>query len=429
MRRKDCDSLIRVNKPLAGRHRDMLERFPFPGSEPRASARADSGGLVGIRQAKPRHTITSFAATRRALLATAIVMSGAAEVLAGSVRLWPSATVVNDTVHLSDLCELAGFDLTDEETFGDIIVAPAPPAGGTRIVHIDMIRDALVSAKANMARVTLRGATQCTVSRPAPPEMVEQAGRKETDPAGYRTGAGSVLPSSSDGSASGSGECTLRQAVIGHFNAELQRFGGRAEVVFDRTSDQVLDLCGPDYQFKVTRRKGPLLGLTSVQVQVLAAGEVVQTVPLVVQVTTTLEAVAARRSINQDATIRSTDVHVVPLTVTSLDRLGLNDAAMAVGQRAKRFIPVGTVIDPGMLEQVPLVQRGELVTLVSSVGAVRVVTTGKATQAGLFGEVITVRAADDRCVEVDATVTGRGEVQVSPGKAALATSHIAMGTK
>ena len=391
MRRKDCDSLIRVNEPPAGRR---------------------------------THTVMW-----QAVLATAIVMSGGAEVLAGSVRLWPSATVVDDMVRLNDLCELTGFDLADEETFAAVIVAPAPPAGGTRIVHMDMIRAALVSAKANMARVTLRGATQCTVSHPALPEVVERVPRRQTNPAGHRNGTRHALLSSNDGSVSASGESTLRQAVIDHFNRELRRFGGRAEVVFDRTSDQVLDLCGPDYQFKVTRRKGSPLGLTSVQVQVLAAGEVVQTVPLVVQVTTTLEAVAARRSINQDATIRSTDVHVVPLTVTSLDRLSLNDPAMAIGQRAKRFIPVGTVIDPGMLEQVPLVQRGELVTLVSAVGAVRVVTTGKATQAGLFGEVITVRAADDRRVEVDATVIGRGEVQVSPGRVAPATSHLAMGTK
>ena len=61
--------------------------------------------------------------------------------------------------------------------------------------------------------------------------------------------------------------------------------------------------------------------------------------------------------------------------------------------------------------------RGQLVTLASVQGAVRVVTTAKALQDGLLGETITVRAVDNRHVELDAVVVGPVSVQVGTGMA------------
>ncbi|UCE58580.1 MAG: flagellar basal body P-ring formation protein FlgA [Phycisphaerales bacterium] len=349
------------------------------------------------------------------LTAIALCASGA-ETFAGTVRLWSSAVVVGDTVQLSDVSELTGFHSDSEQMLTSLVLMSAPPVGGSRVIHMDMVRSALREAGANLSQLTLRGAMQCAVSRPSQPVTPPvSTGRAQEDvSSGHPHRQAGAVPSGSSGPAD---KTTLRQAVIDYFDREFARYGGKAEVLFDRTSEQILDLAGPEYQFNVRRRNGSALGLTPLEVDVVAGGRVVQTVPLVVQVNMSRRCVAARRSINQNATIRASDVDMVTASVTRVDKLGVGDVGMVIGQRAKRFVPAGTLIEPSMLESVPLVRRGDIVRLASVVGAIRVVTSARATEDGLLGDVITVRAADNKRVEFEAVVVGPQQVQIGAGSA------------
>ena len=152
-----------------------------------------------------------------------------------------------------------------------------------------------------------------------------------------------------------------------------------------------------------------------------------QTVPVVAQVSLVRPALVARRSINQGAVIRPQEVELVPLTFSRTDKLGIDDTAQVIGQQAKRFISAGSLIDCSMIESVPLVTRGQLVTLTSVAGAVRVVTTAKALEDGLLGETIAVRAADDKRVEFDAVVVGPGAVDIGYGQTAKRLASAAGG--
>ena len=363
---------------------------------------------------------------RTAVIAAIVAASAPFHALGASIRVWPSAVVVDETVRLADLCELSGFDIETERVLQTVVVAEAPPASGSRLIHIDMSRQAVAAAGTNMATVTLSGATQCAVTRPKvlEPSSASNAFSRDRTVVGKRDGA--AAPAKTTGAQQGS-RLTLRLAVVDYFNKEFVRYGGTAEVVFDRTSRQILDLSGPQYEFRVRRRGGSPLGLTPLEVDVLADGRTVQTVPLVVQVTMLRHAVVARRSVNQGAAIRAADVHLLAMSFTRLDRLGLDDTAMAIGQRAKRFIPAGTSLDPAMLEQVPLVLRGQLVQLTSVAGSVRIVTTAKAAEDGLLGELIKVRAVDNKRVEFDAMIVGSGEVQIGTGLAGQRWMRLAMG--
>ncbi len=357
---------------------------------------------------------------RRLVLIALLVGAVSGPALAGTVRLWPSASVVDDTVKLSDLCELTGFDLEIEQALTDLSIADAPPTGGRRLIHIDMIRAAIAASGANMATLALHGATQCTVSRPSVPPR--GSNRRSNLPAlntAPPTSAQNtaLLPTGVRPEAETNHAATLRQAIIDYFDTEFERYHGKSQVIFDRVSEHVLGLSGPEYRFRIQHRRGSPLGLTSIEVDILTDDRVVQTVPMVVQVSMMRKVVAARRSVNQGATVRTSDVHLVPMTVTRLDKLGHDNLAMVVGQRAKRYLPVGTLIEPEMLEAVPLVQRGELVSLASVVGGIRITTTGKAAETGLLGDVIKVRAANDRRVEYDATVVGPGQVEIAAAAA------------
>jgi len=341
------------------------------------------------------------------VLATSALASPAE---AGTVRLWPSAVVVDSSIRLADLCELRDFEPARGRQLAELVIGHAPPPGGSRVIHLEMIRSALGAGGANMATITLRGSTRCAVTRPSPIAEAEPTSQAaSTFRPDAETGDVPRVPTPPEGPR------TLRQAVIDQINEALARYGGRAEVVFDRTSTQALDLSGPTYSFNVRRRGSSPLGLVQLEVDVISERGTLQTVPVVAQVSLVRPALVARRSINQGAVIQPQEVDLVPLTFSRTDNLGIGDTAQVIGQRAKRFIAAGTLIDLSLIESVPLVTRGQLVTLTSVAGAVRVVTTAKALEDGLLGETIAVRAADDRRVEFDAVVVGPGAVDIGYG--------------
>ncbi len=345
---------------------------------------------------------------------------------AGAVRLWPTAVVVSDTIRLDDVCVLQGFDADSEAPLSKTIITEAPAPGGSRIVHLEMIRSALAAQGVNLADVTLSGALRCSVTRPAavdaahsgaPSIRGDRSGdRSVIAPAGRRGSdsrqTNSVLSQRDGSDEAGSNLRTLRAAVIDHFNDELIRFHGKADISFDRTDEQVLDLSGPDYAFRVRPNGSAKLGLVSLDVDVLSGDRIVQTVPLLVQASMVRPTVVARRAINQGAAIQASDVDIISLQYAALNRLGIDDPQRVVGQRARRLIRAGSTINPDMLERVPLVVRGQLVSVASVVGGVRVVTSGKASGSGHLGDVVTVRPTDRRRVEFDATVVGPGQVQL-----------------
>lgn len=358
------------------------------------------------------------------VLTAVLVAAGAvAPVEGGSARMWSTAVVLGDRVRVSDLCELSGFSESDTKNLAELVVADAPPVGGSRIVHMKMIRSALRAGGANMALLTVRGARRCTVTRPSTAVIARPKGtsvasnQSPPDVPGRRKN--SVEPTR------GENPETLRSAVRSYFDQKLHRFGGRAEVVFQNTNQQMLDLSGPTYTFVIRAKNDSPLGLIQLEVEVRSAGATVQTVPLVVQVTMVRNVVVARRGIGQDATIQPADVEVVPLRFSRLSRLGVASMSQVVGQRAKRYVAAGTTIELGMLESIPLIKRGQFVRLTSVSGGIRIVTTGKAMRDGFLGDLLPIRSSGDKRVEIEAIVVGPGAAQV--GGAPLGKARVALG--
>lgn len=364
---------------------------------------------------------TGSAIARKVRTGAVLVAMLASVAQAGVIRLWPSAVVVQDEIRLGDVCEFLEFPPDEESKLAELVWMSAPSPGGSRILSLDSLREIVAPTNVNLADITFRGATECAVTRPAelaPP--VPDAGHETavggrarfgvapTDRASGNSQAPPELAELPDNAYAG----TLRQAVIDFLNRELARYGGSAEVIFDHTSEQVLQLSAPEFTFEVRRRGGAPLGLVPLEVDVLAQNRLLQTTALVVQVAMRRSVAIARRPINQDATVRASDVELAALRLSQLDRIGLDDPAIVIGQRARRFIAAGTQLEAAMFAPVPLVQRGELVTLVSVIGGVSVVTTAKADATGLLGETVKVRGLESKRSEFDAVVVGPGRVQV-----------------
>jgi flagella basal body P-ring formation protein FlgA len=136
--------------------------------------------------------------------------------------------------------------------------------------------------------------------------------------------------------------------------------------------------------------------------------------------------VVARRAVNQGAEVRPGDVHLVEMSFERFDRLGTADLARAIGQRAKRFVPPGTMIEPRNLETVPLVKRGQLVDVYSAVGGVTVVTVAKAVEPGGYGDAVELRDARRRGRPLIGVVTGPRRVEIRGDAGGTAERRLAV---
>lgn len=329
---------------------------------------------------------------------------------ADSVRIYPTAVVTADQVLIADVCQLRGVEASLAETMNHQLVTDAPVDGGTKIVHMQMIRDALAAGGANMATLIVTGARECTISRPAPSKPKEESSA-DIKARTTKTPSAETTPVTPQAKAVKTPlNKTLRQAVTDDFNREYARRGGTIELEFDRTSGAALELAG--YEFIVRRKPGPRPELALVEVDVMQDQNVVQTVAMTVRATLQRQVAVALRAINQGATIRPADVDLRTMTFNRLDTATIGDLSECIGQRAKRFIAENNVIEPAAIEGVPLVARGQLVTLTSVCGAIRVVSSGRAEREGHLGEMITVRAVDDTKAEYDGVVVGPGKVEL-----------------
>ena len=343
-------------------------------------------------------------------LLCAIVM--AAPAFAATVRLRATTVVVADEIRMADVCDFVGFDAITEEQAAAVVLAASPKAGDSATIRALAVRAVLARTEINMAGVTLAGATRCVVSRPAK-RIQHSAFRTQNVPVGP--------PSRFHPSAHSSSSPTLRDAVHDHFARLLDRYRGRPDIVFDRTDTEVLGLSAETHAFTVRTRNEVPLGLVQVEVDVVADGQDERTIPLVVKVSMLRDVLVAHRAINQGATLRAADIERMSLTFTRVDgRLGVVDADRIIGKRAKRFITPGSVIRMDQLENVPLVNRGQLVQLRSREGNIQIVTTGKAMQGGMLGEIITVRALDRGRLQFEATIVGAGVVEVGHASPRLA---------
>jgi flagella basal body P-ring formation protein FlgA len=308
------------------------------------------------------------------------------------VRLWPRAAVGGERIVLSDVAELRGGSAPRREALAGVVLKAAPAGGGVCRVSVDDVTKGLELAGENLAEVLLGGATACDVRR-AFVGRGEGAVSAAADRNGQRTLAE-----------------RLREYLVGR--AGVPGAPG-VEVRFSRASRAALELSEPEYAFRILTRGGEGLGLVSVEVELVRDGQVLQRVPVVAQVSAEVAVVVARRSINRGAEIEAADVGLERRRFDRLDQIGLTDLSAAVGQQAVRFIGLGEALGPRDLRPLPLVKRGDVVTVRLRQGGVVVEAAGKALGPGCYGETVEVRGPGSKD-GFSAKVTGARTVEVCP---------------
>lgn len=346
---------------------------------------------------------TKGIANRTTVQRAAIValLAWASPALAGSVSLWREAVVTDDDVRIADVCRLEGLDAATAGSIGDLVVRESPQVGGSIIVTVDEVRRALADGGANLATIVLKGAAHCDVTRPKRVESRLPADGADASSRGAARSSRQEKPTR-----------TLRDAIEAFLQDDLGVQGATVHVQFGRTTGGLLELSEPEYTFDIKRSTGRKLGLVGLNVTVVSGSEPVQEVPVLVEVSFTKPTVVAARAINVGATISPLDVRVVDMTFDQRDRVGAGDPDAIVGQRAKRFIPAGQIVSARDIEPVPLVKRGQVVSVHSQVGGVSIVTAAKALSSGTYGDAVELRTGERGARQFTGTVTGPGRVRI-----------------
>jgi flagella basal body P-ring formation protein FlgA len=287
----------------------------------------------------------------------------------------PQAVVQGEKVLLADLAGIEGLDEATMRTMRQIEVAGSPAPGEAENLDVELVRKALVLAKVNLSDLCIGGSASCKVYRPAAPSSEQLATASSKAPRPGQEEPRTV-------------EAAARKAL----GDRLVKFEGQVEVRFGQVSKGVLGLGGKDVVFNVRPRTGALLGLLNVEVDIVEAGKVARTVPVMAEVALTKGVVVARRPINRGSMVRAEDVGLEERRFTKIEDLGLITTAGVLGREAKRYIDRGEMLTTRDVQAMPLVRRGEYVTVWFHRGGLSVRGSAKALKEGVQGERIEVKS-------------------------------------
>jgi len=153
-----------------------------------------------------------------------------------------------------------------------------------------------------------------------------------------------------------------------------------------------------------------LRGHVSFAVEIAVDGLVTRRVIVAALIRTYDTVLVAARQLGARAAIGPDDVRPVRMETTQWIGRPLTGLAQVAGKRTKRIVGEGSALSEEFLEDIPLVEHGDHVTLRAVAGGVSVVTGAVALEDGRAGSVITVRLANAR-ERLRVRVTGAGQVQ------------------
>lgn len=334
-------------------------------------------------------------------VATVLMSGTAVRAEPASVRIWPNAVVDDGVVRLSDVAQIVG----GTGAIDSLEIAKAPAAGGREVLRHEEILDRLRQAGVNVADVRMSGAIRCEVTRPAP--------RDDAGAAQVASPPSNPTPLVEAPHANRHVSKTLGGAVESYIRAALATYEGEVDIQFNRSQklQSALMLSGPRFSFRIEPPSTMPLGLVSLTVDVFDNGHPVQDVPVVAEVALIRRVVTAKRPINRGMTISDGDVSLELRRFDNISRIGVVDPRAVIGQRARSFIDRGDMVLARDVEPLPLVKRGDFVTVYRRQAGLLVRTVGKALGGGSYGDTISVKNEGSKR-SYEATITGPQTVEV-----------------
>ena len=338
---------------------------PHPQAPPTASGPLEGGALI-----------YQFTSNRALVVATAALLAifvEARPLAAAVIEMKRDVSVDHNIIRLADVATVYDALPEEREALETVYVTLSPAAGQAKTVALDDVRGRLRAQGVNLGTIILEGPLATTVRRTA--------------------ARGSLAARETPRSA-------LTDLVTAFVAQELGREAAEVEVAFDGVTARRLDrLATAGLRFAVTRAgDAPLaLGPNGLVLLGYEGREVRDRLSIAVQVKAYSPVPVAGRTIARGQTLTAGDIVVERRLSDDAAAAALTPADL-VGRRAQRAVPQGAAIEPEMVADVPLVRRGDVVTVIARAPNIQVKTLGVALEDGAARQTIKVRNVDSRKV-------------------------------
>ncbi|MFA5864408.1 MAG: flagellar basal body P-ring formation chaperone FlgA [Phycisphaerae bacterium] len=315
------------------------------------------------------------------------------------IRLWTEATVTDPQIKLSQIASIRG-DETSIAAIRNLTLTSDLNVSRKINLRASQIADRLGEAGFNVSQIAITGAANCVINY----EPSSQTKKMDE--------TGTSLDLAVKQAAPASLEARLREIICQNLETKALPKEHEVKINFNSALRDVLAMTDPAYQFEINpQRTSTWLGLVAFKVKIWRNGQVLQTLPIMADVRVRLPLLIAAKTINSKARIGKSDVEKNWREVGNVNGKFMTDIGDVLDQQAKKMIQTGSVITGDLLESVPLVRRGQLITVVYQKGGLEIKTVGKSMQNGYKNEIIQVR--NERSKELfHARVTGEGRVCV-----------------
>ena len=206
-------------------------------------------------------------------------------------------------------------------------------------------------------------------------------------------------------------ESEIHAAVTAYVGEMLADFEGEIDVKVRRRGDLRVDGVGavklrvrPD-RFRSHARSVPVV------LEVVRGPAVIQEYSLIAEVRYFDDVVVATRSIDRGESIVDNAVTTERREVTTILGRYVSRLSDIVNKRAKMRIGMGRPLSDRYLEQIPVVEKGDMVRIQAKIGGIVATAVGIARENGEKGDRITVQNAESR-EKLLAEVVAPGTVQV-----------------
>jgi len=291
------------------------------------------------------------------------------------LTLQASAVVDGENVLLGDVVQLNNENAN--KALLKTVVGRSPNPGQTRFVSADYIRIRLRQAGFDADAITFEGPQDVKVSR-----------HWASLPAGR-----------------------IRLAVE---TAIRSRMPWNAEdvTVSDIQFDETVQLPVGKLTYRIVpKRHEDYLGSTILALHLFVNGEPVRKMWVNATISVMADVVTVVRPLGKHQHIELEDIRVERRDLTGLGSDTIRSVEDALGNRAERMIYPGTVLQTGMIDQPPVVKRGDIVKIIAKTGSMTITATGMVKQQGRKGEMVRVMNTDSNRV-ILARVSGPDAVDV-----------------
>jgi flagella basal body P-ring formation protein FlgA len=368
-------------------------------------------------------------------LPEATFMSAGGRFSSAAVELRSEATIYGDEVRLKQIARWSDADAAALQPLAELIVSRIDAGTAYRVLTVDEVRTVLTEAGVNQATLRFTGVTSCRVTRsdvafdenaalrawvrpdaPAPVEDIE--GLTIVDPihaAKPQAAKAAATRNLSVATSDDAGVRNLRSMLVDDVASRLQVDRNDLQVDFKPADERVLNLSEPQFRFTIDPRRVRELGTVAWDVTILTqAGQHKASITATAQAWQ--EQVIVDKPIAAKQVIREGDVVRQRVLASESAPDTLVTLSQVVGQQATRNLPAGALLTARLVQAVPLVRAGQLVSVTLGQGGIRIKTVARAAESGTFGQTIKVKNETTRDV-YDVRITGPQAGVVGDGAA------------